>query len=88
MASTKELKEALKQYRKLNEEADKAQDLWDEDPYNEDLEAAADETYRKACEALDVVTGMITELIGTDRKTARTMVLKDGKLDELLARTR
>ena len=88
MANVKDVKEALKQYRMLSMESDRAQDLWDEDPYNEELEKAADDTYRIAYEALGKVTSLIMDLIGTDAKTARTMVLKDRKLDALLARAR
>lgn len=88
MASIKDMREALRRYRKASEEADRAQDLWDADPYDEAAEKEADETYERECAALGELTGMIMELIGTDARTARAMVLRDGRLDELLARAR
>lgn len=88
MTNVKKLREALKEYRRLAEESDRLLDFCEENPEDDDLDEASDEAYRKSYAALEKAANMIMDLIKTDAKTARAMILKDNKLDALLARVR
>lgn len=73
------LEEQLTELEKLEEESDKADDAWDKDPLNAELEAASDKAYEKEWKQYMDTVKTLVKLIDTDTKTARQMLQRGSK---------
>ena len=75
MKNLKSLMEALKI---AEENANKADAAWENDPESEELEAAFDKAYAKEHEAFKNLVNEIVKVTSgkIDRNTARTMIIK------------
>lgn len=85
----KNLKDLLKALKIAEENANKADAAWENDPENEKLETAFDKAYEKEHKAFENLVDEIVKVTGgkIDRNTARTMIIKKrGQLEALIAR--
>lgn len=73
------LEEQLTELEKLEEESDKADDAWDKDPLNAELEAASDKAYEKEWKQYMDTVKTLAKLINTDTKTARQMLQRGSR---------
>lgn len=73
------LEEQLTELEKLEDESDKADDAWDKDPLNAELEAASDKAYEKEWKQYMDTVKTLVKLIDTDTKTARQMLQRGSK---------
>lgn len=73
------LKESIARLEWYERLADKAQDAWDADPLNKDLEEAADRYYTRQWEEWNHAAHLIERLISTDRMTAREMLKRHNR---------
>ena len=73
------LEEQLTELEKLEEESDKADDAWDKDPLNAELEAARDKAYEKEWKKYMDAAKTLARLINMDAKTARQMLQRGSK---------
>lgn len=73
------LEEQLTELEKLEEESDKADDAWDKDPLNAELEAASSKAYEKEWKKYMDAAKTLARLINMDTKTARQMLLRGSK---------
>ena len=82
----KNLKDLLKALKIAEENANKVDAAWENDPENENLEIAFDRAYAKEHEALENLVGEIVKVTAgkIDRKTARAMVIKKREQLEAL----
>ena len=74
----RELEKAMKEYKEKFEIANEAEDRFDEDPFNEELEEAFDKAYSEEHKAFEKAARILANLISTDTKTARIMIMKNG----------
>lgn len=73
------LEKELIELERLEEESDKADDAWDKDPLNAELEAASDKAYEKEWKQYMDTVKTLVKLIDTDTKTARQMLQRGSK---------
>lgn len=73
------LEEQLTELEKLEEESDKADDAWDKDPLNAELEAASSKAYEKEWKKYMDAAKTLARLINMDTKTARQMLQRGSK---------
>lgn len=73
------LEEQLTELEKLEEESDKADDAWDKDPLNAELEAASSKAYEKGWKKYMDAAKTLARLINMDTKTARQMLQRGSK---------
>lgn len=73
------LEEQLTELEKLEEESDKADDAWDKDPLNAELEVASDKAYEKEWKQYMDAVKTLARLIDVDVKTARQMLQRGSK---------
>lgn len=73
------LEKELTELEKLEEESDKADDAWDKDPLNAELEAASSKAYEKEWKKYMDAAKTLARLINMDTKTARQMLLRGSK---------
>lgn len=73
------LEEQLTELEKLEEESDKADDAWDKDPLNAELEAASSKAYEKEWKKYMDAVKTLARLISMDTKTARQMLQRGSK---------
>lgn len=73
------LEKELTELEKLEEESDKADDAWDEEPLNAELEAASIKAYEKEREKYMDAVKTLARLINMDTKTARQMLQRGSK---------
>lgn len=84
------LKNLYNEYLRKEEVSDAADEAWENDYDNEELERAFDEAYRDQAEAMDRVIDGIVEITSgrIDKRTAHTMLLKGrDALTSLLSMT-
>ena len=84
------LKNLYNEYLRKEEISDAADEAWENDYDNEELERAFDEAYRDQAEAMDRVIDGIVEITSgrIDKRTAHTMLLKGrDALTSLLSMT-
>ena len=72
------LEQQLTQLEKLEEESDKADDAWDKEPLNTDLEEASNKAYEREWKKHMDAARTLGKLINMDTKTTRQM-LQRGK---------
>lgn len=73
------LEKELTELEKLEEESDKADDAWDKDPLNAELEAASSKAYEKEWKKYMDAAKTLARLINMDTKTARQMLQRGSK---------
>lgn len=73
------LEKELTELEKLEEESDKADDAWDKDPLNAELEVASSKAYEKEWKQYMDTVKTLVKLIDTDTKTARQMLQRGSK---------
>ena len=73
------LEKELTELEKLEEESDKADDAWDKDPLNAELEAASSKAYEKEGKKYMDAAKTLARLINMDTKTARQMLQRGSK---------
>lgn len=73
------LEKELTELEKLEEESDKADDAWDKDPLNAELEAASSKAYEKEWKKYMDAAKTLARLISMDTKTARQMLQRGSK---------
>lgn len=72
-----EIKKSLERLDYYERLANEKQDAWDDDPFNPDREAAADEAYDIQYREFVHAVHMIVRFSGIDESVARTMVAKN-----------
>lgn len=72
------LEQQLTQLEKLEEESDKADDAWDKEPLNTELEEVSNKAYERECKKHMDAARTLGKLINMDTKTTRQM-LQRGK---------
>ena len=79
------IKDLFKTYEELNQKANEADEAWNNEPENEELEGAFDEAYEKEYEAFENLVTEIERLTNgmIDKQTAGVMVR--SKREELKA---
>lgn len=79
------IKDLFKTYEELNQKANEADEAWNSEPENEELEEAFDEAYEKEYEAFENLVTEIERLTNgmIDKQTAGVMVR--SKREELKA---
>lgn len=79
------IKDLFKTYEELNQKANEADEAWNNEPENEELEEAFYEAYEKEYEAFENLVTEIERLTNgmIDKQTARVMVI--SKREELKA---
>lgn len=79
-------RELWNNYRKASAEADKADDAWDKDPENRELEKRFDEAYKAEYTAHMECVKALCELLHIDERTAYLMATKrEHEINTLLA---
>ena len=73
------LEQELTELEKLEEESDKADDAWDKDPMNAELEEASSKAYEREWKKYMDAAKTLAKLIGMDTKTARQMLQRGSK---------
>lgn len=73
------LEKELIELERLEEESDKADDAWDKDPLNAELEAASSKAYEKEWKKYMDAAKTLARLISMDTKTARQMLQRGSK---------
>lgn len=73
------LEKELTELEKLEEESDKADDAWDKDPLNAELEAASSKAYEKEWKKYMDSAKTLARLINMDTKTAKQMLQRGSK---------
>lgn len=73
------LEKELTELERLEEESDKADDAWDKDPLNAELEAASSKAYEKEWKKYMDAAKTLARLINMDTKTARQMLQRGSK---------
>lgn len=73
------LEKELTELEKLEEESDKADDAWDKDPLNAELEAASSKAHEKEWKKYMDAAKTLARLINMDTKTARQMLQRGSK---------
>ena len=69
-----ELKQELMDLQKAEQETDVLDQAWDENPEDEELEKAFEESYKKEEEIFCRCVGLIVKMTGIKRSTAATML--------------
>lgn len=73
------LEKELTELEKLEEESDKADDAWDKDPLNAELEVASSKAYEKEWKKYMDSAKTLARLINMDTKTAKQMLQRGSK---------
>lgn len=73
------LEKELIELERLEEESDKADDAWDKDPLNAELEAASSKAYEKEWKKYMDSAKTLARLINMDTKTAKQMLQRGSK---------
>lgn len=73
------LEKELTELERLEEESDKADDAWDKDPLNAELEAASSKAYEKEWKKYMDAAKTLARLINMDTKTARQMLQRGSR---------
>ena len=74
----KEIEKAMRIFKEKEAIANEAEERFDNDPFNEEIEAEFDRAYEEEYKALETAAELIAKVIGTETKTARTMIMKNG----------
>lgn len=77
------MKELLRRLEEAEERANEADAAWEQDPENEELEKAFNETYKAEFEAFNELEEAIEKATGIDAQTVSSMIR--GRRSELKA---
>lgn len=76
MFTAYDLKKAMNLYKEKTNYANYCNERFEANPFDEEIEAAADKAYEEQFNAYTWVVRIITKMINVDEKTARVMVSK------------